>query len=1011
MKTSNSFLRKLLAPLCAALLPAFFAPSASAQTAPTAQTVPYTQNFGTATFTTAPAGVAVWNGLNGGSISSQALAEGSAPTGNATLTAATAAQTTGAAYGYAASGNAQLYIQTSSNNGNGVNQPVVAVDTTGRQNIVLSYDISVISAQPRTVGVVAQYRVGTTGTWTTITASSGSNPFSQAGGTTGLKTTVSATLPSAANNQSVVQIRWAIWRGTETGNSSGIGLDNISVSGDPVGTAPLIASFSPSSGLVGDTVTINGFNFGATPGVKFNGIAAFSSVNGSGTVITATVPSGATTGPITVEVAGEPTATSATDFTVLAPNTPIITLSTNTISGLSTSTGVASAATNYSVTGTNLGATPITVTPSSSLLEVGTNGTDFTNSLSLPAVGGVLSNNVFVRVAATNVVTNYSASISHVSGSASNSLAVSGAITNLPPGLVANPTNITGLNAATTNVPSAAQTYTLTGSNLTNDVTISAPAGFEVANDGATWGTTTSLTQTGGSVNGTISVRLAASSTFGSRSGNVTNISTGFTNRVSVSGSVPVPNVPGQVYWNFDTATPTSGTGGDYATWTFPAITQNNNNGTTALLNATSASSGYTNPFNVLASGTTNAGASARTGAFNAASNAFFEVQIVVPASTTTSVTNISFGSRPTGTGPAAFSIRSSVDGFATDLFTNAMVTNSWAMYVAPVAIALSNGTNTVRIYGYAGSGNASSNTANWRIDDLTLALAAGVGPTPTPPTITSTNAFSGTVGVAFSNDVTATGDAPIGFSGTALPGGLSVASGGAITGTPTAAGTFNATLTATNAAGTNNQAVTFTIATGAVSITTPPTASGLVEGQTLEDSLLSGGTASVPGTFAWTDSSIIPPVGTTSYGVTFTPTDAANYNTATTSVSVTVVSAYQAGYSSWLTEFQLDPATTGLPEADPDGDGFNNRSEYAFGTNPTVPNGALLSTTATNSVFRASWNGPAQGVTYSVLSTTNLSTTPFAIDPATLSEDAGIMSFTNSATGNKFFRVRATSP
>ena len=51
------------------------------------------------------------------------------------------------------------------------------------------------------------------------------------------------------------------------------------------------------------------------------------------------------------------------------------------------------------------------------------------------------------------------------------------------------------------------------------------------------------------------------------------------------------------------------------------------------------------------------------------------------------------------------------------------------------------------------------------------------------PPAITSTNAFSGTVGVAFSNTITATGDAPITFSGTGLPGGLSVASDGAIFG------------------------------------------------------------------------------------------------------------------------------------------------------------------------------------------------------------------------------------
>jgi hypothetical protein len=170
-----------------------------------------------------------------------------------------------------------------------------------------------------------------------------------------------------------------------------------------------------------------------------------------------------------------------------------------------------------------------------------------------------------------------------------------------------------------------------------------------------------------------------------------------------------------------------------------------------------------------------------------------------------------------------------------------------------------------------------------------------------------------------------------------------------------------------------------------------------------------------VPGTFAWTDSSIIPPVGTTSYGVTFTPTDAANYDTAATNSSVTVLSAYQAGYSSWLTGYQLDPLVTtgptaGAPNADPDNDGFSNASEYAFGTNPKVPNGALLTTSSSNSVFLSSWAGPASGVTYGVQFSTNLSTMAFSNDPTvTIQTNNGVMSFTNQATGNKFFRVRAT--
>lgn len=67
------------------------------------------------------------------------------------------------------------------------------------------------------------------------------------------------------------------------------------------------------------------------------------------------------------------------------------------------------------------------------------------------------------------------------------------------------------------------------------------------------------------------------------------------------------------------------------------------------------------------------------------------------------------------------------------------------------------------------------------------------------------------------------------------------------------------------------------------------PTASSITYGQTLASSTLTGGTASTPGTFAWTTPSTAPSVGTGSEGVTFTPTDSTDYNTVTGSVTVTV--------------------------------------------------------------------------------------------------------------------------
>jgi hypothetical protein len=80
------------------------------------------------------------------------------------------------------------------------------------------------------------------------------------------------------------------------------------------GPAPTISGFSPSSGPVGTSVTINGNNFTGANAVRFNGVsAAFNFVNDDR--VTATVPSGATTGRITVTT-GAGTATSSSNFSV-----------------------------------------------------------------------------------------------------------------------------------------------------------------------------------------------------------------------------------------------------------------------------------------------------------------------------------------------------------------------------------------------------------------------------------------------------------------------------------------------------------------------------------------------------------------------------------------------------------------------------------------------------------------------------------------------------------------------
>ena len=79
---------------------------------------------------------------------------------------------------------------------------------------------------------------------------------------------------------------------------------------------PLVTDFSPPRGAVGHPVRVFGANFLAVNAVQFNGVAATFTVN-SNTQLTAVVPQGATTGPISVTDTAGNTAFSVGNFTVV----------------------------------------------------------------------------------------------------------------------------------------------------------------------------------------------------------------------------------------------------------------------------------------------------------------------------------------------------------------------------------------------------------------------------------------------------------------------------------------------------------------------------------------------------------------------------------------------------------------------------------------------------------------------------------------------------------------------
>lgn len=88
------------------------------------------------------------------------------------------------------------------------------------------------------------------------------------------------------------------------------------------------------------------------------------------------------------------------------------------------------------------------------------------------------------------------------------------------------------------------------------------------------------------------------------------------------------------------------------------------------------------------------------------------------------------------------------------------------------------------------------------------------------------------------------------------------------------------------------NVKVNVTVKKATPSITTLPTAGGLVYGQSLGNSSLTGGVASVSGKFDWSSKEIRPQIkdsDTTEYEITFVPDDSVNYESVTSKVKVHV--------------------------------------------------------------------------------------------------------------------------
>ena len=132
---------------------------------------------------------------------------------------------------------------------------------------------------------------------------------------------------------------------------------------------------------------------------------------------------------------------------------------------------------------------------------------------------------------------------------------------------------------------------------------------------------------------------------------------------------------------------------------------------------------------------------------------------------------------------------------------------------------------------------------------------------------------------------------------------------------------------------------------------------------------------------------------------------------------------APSSAYSQWLTNYPGLTGTNTNALADPDADGFINSLEFAFDGDPTIGSPALaqVAKSGTNAVF--TFVARTNGVTYTVLSTTNLKVGPFTTNAPvtasiiTASNQSGVLladqyerrQFTVPASGSGFYRVQGS--
>ncbi len=214
---------------------------AMAQTNPTPQGMPYTQNFSAYTGSTT-AYLAGWQGwtITG---STSAAFPTAAPLANQAQAAGTNATTAGGVFDF--SGKIG-FLNTAS----ALKSFCLSISTSGYTSVQISY----VAATQRTqsterVGAIGlQYRIGNTGTFMDVgTAYQNINSVANITGNGSINpSTITVNLPGSCDNLSEVQLRWVYKEVSGTGNRPSFSIDDVSVTGTVYAPPVLTYTTTPS---------------------------------------------------------------------------------------------------------------------------------------------------------------------------------------------------------------------------------------------------------------------------------------------------------------------------------------------------------------------------------------------------------------------------------------------------------------------------------------------------------------------------------------------------------------------------------------------------------------------------------------------------------------------------------------------------------------------------------------------------------------------------------------------